>query len=60
MIRPADHAIECARQYFRPQTIVIGHADAPDGTHCYGQLADIVEERNLSLVTLDAVLLPPR
>ncbi|MGW4329113.1 hypothetical protein ACWEKR_24870 [Nocardia sp. NPDC004573] len=44
----------------QPQTIVIGHADAPAVTHCYGRLVDIVEERNLSLVTLDDVLLPPR
>ncbi len=55
-----EYLIECARQYFQPQTIVIGHANAPAVTHCYGQLVDIVEERNLSMVTLDDVLLPPR
>ncbi|MFE7796677.1 polysaccharide deacetylase family protein [Nocardia sp. NPDC057440] len=55
-----DYLIECARRYFNPQTIVIGHANAPAVTHCYGQLVDIVKERNLALVTLNDVLLPPR
>ncbi|MEV0294422.1 polysaccharide deacetylase family protein [Nocardia sp. NPDC050710] len=53
-----EYLIECARKYFNPQTIVIGHANAPAVTHCYGQLVDIIKERNLSLVTLDDVLLP--
>lgn len=55
-----DYLIECARKYFNPQTIIIGHANAPAVTHCYGQLVDIIKERNLSLVTLNDVLLPPR
>ncbi|MFI9507079.1 polysaccharide deacetylase family protein [Nocardia sp. NPDC052566] len=55
-----DYLIECARKYFNPQTIVIGHANAPAVTHCYGQLVDIIKERNLSMVTLNDVLLPPR
>ncbi|MFQ6329571.1 MULTISPECIES: polysaccharide deacetylase family protein [unclassified Nocardia] len=55
-----DYLIECARKYFNPQTIVIGHANAPAVTHCYGQLVDIIKERNLALVTLNDVLLPPR
>jgi peptidoglycan/xylan/chitin deacetylase (PgdA/CDA1 family) len=55
-----DYLIECARKYFNPQTIIIGHANAPAVTHCYGRLVDIIKERNLSLVTLDDVLLPPR
>ncbi|MGQ4598015.1 polysaccharide deacetylase family protein [Nocardia sp. R6R-6] len=55
-----EYLIECARQYFHAQTIVIGHANAPAVTHCYGQLVDIIKERNLSMVTLDDVLLPPR
>ncbi|WP_054815376.1 polysaccharide deacetylase family protein [Nocardia arizonensis] len=54
-----EYLIECARTYFNPQTIVIGHANAPAVTHCYGQLVDIIKERNLSMVTLDDVLLPP-
>lgn len=54
-----DYLIECAHKYFHPQTIIIGHANAPAVTHCYGQLVDIIKERNLSMVTLDDVLLPP-
>jgi peptidoglycan/xylan/chitin deacetylase (PgdA/CDA1 family) len=55
-----DYLIECARKYFNRQTIVIGHANAPAVTHCYGRLVDIIKERNLALVTLNDVLLPPR
>ncbi|MFE9579372.1 polysaccharide deacetylase family protein [Nocardia sp. NPDC006044] len=54
-----DYLIECARKYFHPQTIIIGHANAPAVTHCYGQLVDIIRERNLAMVTLNDVLLPP-
>lgn len=54
-----EYLIECAHKYFNPQTIVIGHANAPAVTHCYDQLVDIIRERNLSMVTLDDVLLPP-
>ncbi|WP_373864800.1 polysaccharide deacetylase family protein [Nocardia pseudovaccinii] len=55
-----DYLLECARKYFNPQTIIIGHANAPAVTHVYGQLVDIIKERNLSMVTLNDVLLPPR
>ncbi|MGN2635251.1 polysaccharide deacetylase family protein [Nocardia takedensis] len=55
-----EYLIACAREYFTPQTIVIGHANAPAVTHCYGQLVDIIRERHLSMVTLNDVLLPPR
>lgn len=55
-----EYLIECAHKYFHPQTIIIGHANAPAVTHCYGQLVDIIKERNLSMVTLNDVLLPPR
>ncbi|WP_225725881.1 MULTISPECIES: polysaccharide deacetylase family protein [unclassified Nocardia] len=55
-----QYLIECARKYFNPQTIVIGHANHPAVTHCYGQLVDIIKERRLSMVTLNDVLLPPR
>lgn len=54
-----DYLLECARKYFNPQTIIIGHANAPAVTHVYGQLVDIIKERNLSMVTLNDVLLPP-
>lgn len=55
-----EYLLECARKYFNPQTIIIGHANAPAVTHVYGQLVDIIKERNLSMVTLNDVLLPPR
>ncbi|MGW6423426.1 polysaccharide deacetylase family protein [Nocardia sp. NPDC055053] len=51
-----QYLIECARKYFAAQTIIIGHANFPPVTHCYGQLVDIIKERNLSLVTLNDVL----
>ncbi len=51
-----QYLVECARKYFNPQTIVIGHANFAPVTRCYGQLVDIIRERKLSLVTLDDVL----
>ncbi|WP_433660521.1 polysaccharide deacetylase family protein [Nocardia sp. CA-128927] len=54
-----EYLIECAHKYFHAQTIIIGHANAPAVTHCYGQLVDIIKERNLSMVTLNDVLLAP-
>ncbi|MGV9663325.1 polysaccharide deacetylase family protein [Nocardia niigatensis] len=54
-----DYLIECARKYFNAQAIVIGHANHPPVTHCYDQLAGIIRERNLAMVTLDDVLASP-
>ncbi|WP_369638618.1 polysaccharide deacetylase family protein [Nocardia sp. JMUB6875] len=54
-----DYLIECARKYFNAQAIVIGHANHPPVTHCYGRLVDIIRERKLSLVTLNDVLVSP-
>ncbi|AYF76036.1 polysaccharide deacetylase family protein [Nocardia yunnanensis] len=54
-----DYLIECARKYFNAQAIVIGHANHPAVTHCYGRLLDIIRERKLSLVTLNDVLVSP-
>ncbi|MFD4428087.1 polysaccharide deacetylase family protein [Nocardia sp. NPDC058497] len=51
-----EYLIECARKYFAAQTIIIGHANFPPVTHCYGRLVDIIKKRNLSLVTLNDVL----
>ncbi|WP_058855622.1 polysaccharide deacetylase family protein [Nocardia jinanensis] len=51
-----QYLVECAHKYFNSQAIVIGHANFPPVTRCYGQLVDIIRERNLSLVTLDDVL----
>lgn len=50
-----QYLLECARKYFQAQSIVIGHANHPPVTHVYGQLVDIIRERNLSMVTLNDV-----
>jgi len=34
---------------------VIGHANLPTVTHCYAQLLDIIQSRNLQTVTLNDV-----
>ncbi|WP_040862425.1 polysaccharide deacetylase family protein [Nocardia niigatensis] len=52
--------LDAARQWFRAQSIVIGHANRPTVTHLYDQLTDIIQDRNLQLVTLNDVLIPPR
>jgi peptidoglycan/xylan/chitin deacetylase (PgdA/CDA1 family) len=46
-----------AREWFKQQSVVIGHANHPAVTHIYGQLVDIIQERNLHLVTLNDVFL---
>lgn len=54
-----QYLIEMAHKYFNPQAIVIGHANHPAVTHCYNQIVDVIKQRNLSMVTLDDVTLPP-
>ncbi|MGZ4513355.1 MAG: polysaccharide deacetylase family protein [Mycobacterium sp.] len=44
-----------AQKSFQPQQIVIGHANLPTVTHCYAQLLDIIQSRNLQTVTLNDV-----
>jgi hypothetical protein len=34
---------------------VVGHANLPTITHCFGQLLDIIRSRNLQTVTLNDV-----
>lgn len=55
--RPIDEGglIANARSSFQPQQIVLGHANLPPITHCYGQLLDIIQTRNLQTVTLNDV-----
>lgn len=55
-----QYLLECARKYFVAQSLVIGHANHLPVTRVYGQLVDIVRERNLSMVTLDDVFLRPQ
>ncbi|NMO01295.1 polysaccharide deacetylase family protein [Gordonia sp. TBRC 11910] len=49
------YLVHCARQYFHSNSIIIGHANHPAVTHVYGQLAEIIRERKLSMVTLNDV-----
>ena len=44
-----------AQKSFQPQQIVIGHANLPAVTHCYAQLLDIIQSRDLQTVTLNDV-----
>jgi peptidoglycan/xylan/chitin deacetylase (PgdA/CDA1 family) len=48
-----------AREWFTPQSIVIGHANHTPVTTVYGELLDIVRERGLRTVTLADVWDPP-
>lgn len=45
--------IGAARRYFRPQRIVIGHANHDPVTHVYGKFNDIIRHRRLQMVTLN-------
>lgn len=42
-----------ARRYRKAQAVVIGHANHPTVTHLYPQLAEIIRQRNLTMMTLD-------
>lgn len=52
-----DYIVSMARKYFTGQAIVLGHLNHPPVTHVYGQLADLIRERNLRTVTLNDVFL---
>lgn len=54
-----DYLLECARKYFTPQALVIGHANHPPVTHVYPQLAELIRQRGLSMVTLDDMFVRP-
>ncbi len=47
------YLVQCARKYFRPQTVVIGHANHDPVTKVYPKLVDIIRQRKLRMVTLD-------
>jgi peptidoglycan/xylan/chitin deacetylase (PgdA/CDA1 family) len=55
--RPENEAnlIANAGKSFQPQQIVLAHANLPTITHCYNQLLDIINSRNLQTVTLNDV-----
>lgn len=54
-----DFIVQMARRYFTGQAIVIGHLNHPPVTHVYGQLRDLIRERNLRTVTLNDVFVAP-
>lgn len=47
--------VSVAGSAFRPQQIVLGHANLPPVTHTYAQLLDIINSRGLRTVTLKDV-----
>lgn len=47
------YLVQCARKYFQPQSVVIGHANHDPVTKVYPKLVDIIKRRNLRMVTLD-------
>lgn len=47
------YLVQCARKYFRPQTVVIGHANHDPVTKVYPELVEIIRHRKLRMVTLD-------
>lgn len=49
-----------AREWFIPQAIVVGHANQRTVTTVYGELLDLIRERELRTVTLADVWAPPR
>jgi len=55
--RPENEAslIANAMESFQPQQIVLSHANLPTITHCYAQLTDLIQRRNLQTVTLNDV-----
>ncbi len=55
-----DYIVQMARRYFTGQAIVIGHLNHPPVTHVYGQLCELIRERNLRTVTLNDVFLAPQ
>ena len=55
----AEELLAAARRWFTTQTIVVGHANRPTVTTVYGQLLDLIRERDLQTVTLADVWATP-
>ncbi|OBA85071.1 polysaccharide deacetylase [Mycobacteriaceae bacterium 1482268.1] len=51
----ATDLVAAAARSFQPQQIVLAHANLPTITGCYGQLLDLIHQRNLNTVTLNDV-----
>ncbi|TFV52675.1 polysaccharide deacetylase family protein [Blastococcus sp. TF02A_35] len=54
-----EELMAAARQWFNPQTIVVGHANQPSVTKVYGALLELIAERGLQTVTLADVWATP-
>jgi peptidoglycan/xylan/chitin deacetylase (PgdA/CDA1 family) len=54
-----DFIVKMAKQYFTPQTIVLGHLNHPAVTHVYPDLVAVIRDRRLRTVTLNDVLVKP-
>jgi peptidoglycan/xylan/chitin deacetylase (PgdA/CDA1 family) len=54
-----DELLASARQWFAAQAIVVGHANHPPVITVYGQLLDLIAERQLRTVTLADVWATP-
>jgi peptidoglycan/xylan/chitin deacetylase (PgdA/CDA1 family) len=54
-----DELVTYARQWFAAQAIIVGHANHPTVTTVYGQLLDLIAERELRTVTLADVWATP-
>ena len=54
-----DELLASARQWFAAQAIIVGHANHPAVTTVYGQLLDLIAERQLATVTLADVWATP-
>ena len=49
-----------AREWFVPQAIVVGHANQRTVTTVYGELLELIQERQLRTVTMADVWAAPR
>jgi hypothetical protein len=54
-----DELLAAAREWFVAQSIVVGHANHPPVTTVYGELLDLIAERELRTVTLADVWATP-
>ena len=54
-----DELLGYARQWFAARAIIVGHANHPTVTTVYGQLLDLIAERQLQTVTLADVWATP-
>jgi peptidoglycan/xylan/chitin deacetylase (PgdA/CDA1 family) len=55
----AAELMAAARQWFAAQAIIVGHANQPTVTTVYGELLDLIAERELTTVTLADVWATP-